>query len=439
MMKNYFKLAIALAIGSAASAQTCTLTRYASDVFPAVTVTSAIPYGANVTYSGAPQSLTLDLYQPTGDTAKARPLIIWAHGGSFVGGTSTDVDVVSLSNHFAKKGYVCASINYRLGTASFDSVGLVPAVVRAVQDMKASIRFFYKDRATSNAYKIDTNNIFIGGSSAGAITALHVEYLKRTCEINPYVNPAKLAALGGIDGYSGNQCYSSKVKGVIDLCGALAVYAWLEPGSTPLCSMHGTNDATVPYNRGIVNPGIPIMYVDGSRMIYEQSKAINVKDNFYTWVGAPHVPYAGPSATQLAYMDTTVNFVRDYLIGRLGVTCTALQPADAAAQTSTLYSYTNCTANVVSNCLQSGIQNLTVNLFQDVYPNPANTYLNVIFTNNNATYAVELSDITGRVVKSDITSEPAYVLDRGNLVSGVYFLKVSNKKGEASVRKVIFN
>jgi alpha/beta superfamily hydrolase len=439
MMKTYLSLAVALAIGSAASAQTCTTTRFASDVFPNVTTTSAIVYGSNTTYNGVVQSLTLDLYQPTGDNLTARPLIIWAHGGSFVGGTSGDADVASLSKHFAMKGYVCASINYRLGTASFDSVGLIPAVVRAVQDMKAAIRFFYKDRATTNAFKIDTNNIFIGGSSAGSICALHTEYMKRTCEINAWITPSALVALGGIEGYSGNQCYSTKVSGVIDLCGALARYAFLEAGNTPLCSMHGTNDATVPYGRGMVNPGIPIMNVDGSRMIYAQSLVTGVQDNFYTWVGAPHVPYAGVSATQLAYMDTTVNFVRDFLIGRLAVNCTALQPANTPSGTASLYAFTPCTGTVTQSCLQSGIQNLTVNLFEDVYPNPSSSTMNVVFVNNNATYNVELFDLAGRLVKSDVTSQSAYTLDKGNLVSGVYFLKVSNKKGEASVKKIVFN
>jgi len=33
-----------------------------------------------------------------------RPLIVWAHGGSFMGGTKNDGDVTSLCNHFAKRG-----------------------------------------------------------------------------------------------------------------------------------------------------------------------------------------------------------------------------------------------------------------------------------------------------------------------------------------------
>jgi acetyl esterase/lipase len=106
----------------------------------------------------------MDIYQPTGDIETNRPLIVWAHGGSFIGGTKTDADMVALSQAFTKKGYVCASINYRLGLTPFDSVGAVKAVLRAVQDMKASVRFFYKDKLTTNTYKIDTTNIFIGGN-----------------------------------------------------------------------------------------------------------------------------------------------------------------------------------------------------------------------------------------------------------------------------------
>ena len=99
----------------------------------------------------------MDIYEPNGDTETARPLIIWAHGGSFIGGSKTDGDVVTLADKFVKKGYVFASINYRIGNDwPITQASATKAVVRAVQDMKASIRFFYKDRVTADTYKIDT-------------------------------------------------------------------------------------------------------------------------------------------------------------------------------------------------------------------------------------------------------------------------------------------
>ena len=274
-MKKIYLLAFSTLISalSIKAQSPCASGRYATDTFTAFTTTSNITFGSNITASGSNYTLTMDIYQPTGDVETNRPLIIWAHGGSFIGGSKTDGDMVTLSQKFAKKGYVCASINYRLGLTPFDSVGAVRAVLRAVQDMKASIRFFYKDKLTTNTYKIDTNNIFIGGSSAGAITALHTAYLDKSCEVNYYINPSSLLTLGGMEGYSGNQCYSSKVKGVINLCGALGRYGWLEPGDVPFCSLHGTIDGTVKYNRGFAAPlGIQLILLDGSRMLKEQSE-----------------------------------------------------------------------------------------------------------------------------------------------------------------------
>ena len=145
-MKKIYLLAIAVITAAGAiKAQTpCTSGRYAADTFTSITTNSGIAYGANTTISGSTQILTMDVYQPAGDVEPNRPLIIWAHGGSFFGGSSTDGDVVKLSQSFAKKGFVCVSINYRLGFFPFDSVNAVKAVLRAVQDMKASIRFFTK-------------------------------------------------------------------------------------------------------------------------------------------------------------------------------------------------------------------------------------------------------------------------------------------------------
>ena len=440
MKQIYLSVAAALVISSAASAQ-CN-GRYASNVYSIVDTTRSIPYGSNVTYTGATETLTLDFYQPSGDTAHVRPLIIWAHGGSFISGTSADQDVSTLSQQFAQKGYVCASINYRLGTASFDSIGLIPAVIRSVQDMKAAIRFFYKDRKTgTNTYKIDTNNIFIGGASAGSLTALHTAYLDSACKILPYISQTNLTALGGLDGASGNPGYSQKVNGVIDLCGALGVYAWLSEGAVPLCSMHGTADAVVPYSRGDVNPGIPIMYADGSRMIYKRAQCLGIKDNFYTWYGAPHVPFDGTTGNGPAYMDTTVNFVHDYLLQRLNITCPPLQPTNTPYGVTALYTYTSsCAPNTVyTNCAITGIKNISAsNLLQEVYPNPSSSDVNVVFTNSNDTHSIELTDISGRVLKSATTTQAVYTLEKSNLNAGVYFLKVSNTQGEASTQKIIF-
>ena len=69
--------------------------RYKDMIFSNVTKTSNVTYGAYAIDK-------LDIYEPTGDTASMRPLIILAHGGSFYGGSKTqDATVVTLCNNFA--------------------------------------------------------------------------------------------------------------------------------------------------------------------------------------------------------------------------------------------------------------------------------------------------------------------------------------------------
>jgi poly(3-hydroxybutyrate) depolymerase len=422
-MKKFTLFFSCLIAGSMWAQSPCATGRYATDVFANYTTTSDIVYGQNTSWNGASTTLKLDVYQPTGDTETNRPLVILVHGGSFIGGTKTDGDVVTMCQKFAKKGYVTASIDYRLGFFPFDSANAVKAVVRAVQDLRAAVRFFYKDKQTTDTYKIDTNNIYVGGSSAGAITSLHLAYLDQECEVSDYLNQTTITQLGGLEGTSGNPGYSSKVKGVLNGCGALARYSWLEAGDVPVASVHGTNDGTVKYNRGIVNPGTPLMYLDGSRMIHERACAVGVENQFYTFLGAPHVPYAGNAA----YMDTTVNFFRDFLIKQLGCTDAILQPENAPAQAVLLYPIDYCDGSPVNEvCPTSSLveENLLSAL---IYPNPANDQVHIV-PNVTGKYSVDLIDNTGRVLIHKEIDKDMCELNINGITAGNYFVRVSTGK-----------
>jgi para-nitrobenzyl esterase len=421
---------ICLLLTSAAWAQNpCASGRYATDIFPTVTTTSNVTYGSNTSWSGQSTTLKLDVYAPTGDTASKRPLIIWVHGGSFIGGSKTDGDVVALSQRFAKKGYLCASIDYRIGFFPFDSANAVKAVVRAVQDLRASLRYFYKDAQTSNTYKVDTNFIYIGGSSAGAITALHLAYLNEECEIAGYLSSTVITQLGGLEGTSGNPGYSSKVNGVINGCGALARYSWLEAGDVPLCSVHGTNDGTVKYNRGIVNPGTPLMFLDGSRMLHERACAVGLENQFYTFPNAPHVPYAGNQA----YMDTTVNFIRDFLVQQMGCPDASLQPENAPLETAILYPINYCDGSPVNeDCVAPSAVNILNSFEAMIYPNPAQQTVTIV-PNTDDAYTVEVFDLTGRSVLSSNKDFGMMELNLNGIAAGSYFVRISS--GKASYTK----
>lgn len=412
----------------------CVSGRYSSDVFTSVNTSSNITYGSNASWTGAATTLNLDFYEPDSDTASKRPLIIWVHGGSFIGGSKTDGDMVELSQIFAKKGYACASIDYRLGFFPFDSSNAVKAVVRAVQDLRAAVRFFYKDAETADLYKIDTNYIFIGGSSAGAITALHMAYLDDECELTDYLSSNDVNTLGGLEGNSGNPGYSSKVKGVINGCGALAKYSWLKSDDVPLCSVHGTNDATVLYNRGIVNPGVPLMYLDGSRMLHERACAISLENKFYTFPGAPHVPYGGNQA----YMDTTSNFIRDFLVQQLGCSETELQPENAPLETANLYPDTYCNGDPVNeSCTPLAISEINNKIEALVYPNPARESVNIL-PNLQGEYTVELFDFTGRRIQILDNQTGITEINLSDLGIGNYLLRISSGQQSYTEKLVKF-
>ena len=123
--------------------------RYDAEIFSDVNIET-------VTYSDV-HNLQMDIYTPVGDVCSNRPLIILAHGGSFIGGSKTNPTMVDLCETFAKRGYVAASINYRLATHGtvlgafgglFWMVDLedgIKVIYSAMTDAKAAVRFFRKD------------------------------------------------------------------------------------------------------------------------------------------------------------------------------------------------------------------------------------------------------------------------------------------------------
>lgn len=264
--------------------------RYNSQIFATLTVTKDIRYGANVTLGGATQGLTMDIYEPENDTETNRPLIVLAHGGSFISGNKADMEPIA--TFLAKAGYVVASINYRLIDVIPSQLTFKQAAVNAVADMKAAVRYFHKDIATDNKYKINANTIFVGGYSAGAITALHYAYLKTDSELatiggTSFVNYVN--SNGGIEGKSGNESYPSTIKGVINISGSLFDKNFINANEPVLYSIHGTADAVVPYLNG--NTSSTGILTDGSGLLHPQATAVGVYSELKTITDGKHDAY----------------------------------------------------------------------------------------------------------------------------------------------------
>jgi hypothetical protein len=218
-------------------------TRYKDIVFSSVKVTKDIQFGSAPAISGTNSALYLDFYEPADDTVKLRPLVICIHGGSLISGVKDEMD--SFCTDFAKRGYAAATIDYRIGIESPKGVKtILEALLRGVQDAKAAVRFFH---LKANDYGIDTSKIFLEGSSAGSMIAVHYAYWNEN-EIPPDVDQAKW---GDIEGNSGNPGYSTEIKGIMNYCGAIENPSWINAGEVPVGNFHGLLDQVVPPDSGV--------------------------------------------------------------------------------------------------------------------------------------------------------------------------------------------
>jgi acetyl esterase/lipase len=133
--------------------------------------------------------LTLDLYLPPASVpppATGFPLVIQIHGGAFMGGDKRlilpFVDWPGVLASLAARGYVVASINYRLsGEARF------PA---QAQDVKAAVRWL---RLNAVKYAIDPGRAVTWGQSAGG----HLASLAAVSCGAPALSPIGVALASG--------------------------------------------------------------------------------------------------------------------------------------------------------------------------------------------------------------------------------------------------
>ncbi len=320
-MKKYLPLLLFsfLMLRHISATAQCPNGRYYDKIFSQSS--STVTFGNAMKFDSTFIDLQMDIYQPTGDNFAHRPLIMLAFPGSFTAGIRQSPDIITLCDEFTKRGYVCASIDYRLGfeDGSDCDTNQFKALMRGVQDMKAAVRYFYKDAQTTNTYRIDTNQIFIGGSSAGAFIALNYAYGKidtLSRDEPDWARPA-LDSLGGPEGNSGNPGYSTKVKGVIDLCGGIADTVWIMPNDPIIVGVHGTADATVScYYDSVYASTHPESLLFGGGDIKNRLSHINLNHSFYLFQGADHVPYILPIPfipPASTYMDSTVRIIRDFL------------------------------------------------------------------------------------------------------------------------------
>ena len=90
--------------------------RFKQAIFPMIDSAANIQYGEALNIKGEQEKLLLNIYTPPkGDTMKHRPLLIFIHGGGFQNNTRFGTYGSMICTKMAQRGYVTATIDYRLG------------------------------------------------------------------------------------------------------------------------------------------------------------------------------------------------------------------------------------------------------------------------------------------------------------------------------------
>lgn len=261
-------------------------------------------------------ALQMDLLQPQAKTKL--PAIVYVTGGGFINANRDNG--VQLRSYLAERGYVVASITYRVApTARFPE---------PLEDVKASIRYL---RANADKYNIDKDRIGIVGGSAGGYLSSFVgtssglatfdkgdnlqESSKVSCAVNLYglsdltqvgmdyskevqelhKSPGATEALW----VNGSPVFGGKDGGILADAKAAAnanPISYIYKNSAPMLLMHGSADT-------VVSPG-------QTDLLYQALKAKGIAAERYVIPGAAH---GGIYWVQDNVLEVIGNFFDKYL------------------------------------------------------------------------------------------------------------------------------
>lgn len=353
-----------------------------------------ITYGEAIDMSGKKVTLALDVYFPDTlvDNLAVLPTVIMIHGGGFSSGNKEQHKAECIA--FAQRGFVAFTINYRLGWSSNVTNDQVYASYRANQDARAALRFIVSQH---KKYHIDTNWMFIGGTSAGSITSHNVVY-NTQAEWESLV-PGISNKLGNLDNSKNLLTQTWKLKGVFNNCGAVFSNAFNKEDMIPEIAFHGELDNTVKigYN--------PESGLAGSRTIHDTLIKNNICSELNVDPDGAHGVYRSTNGAIFRAARASCFFKSIFC-----KTCTNFYTTDSIAPT--------CSIDKVTN----GLETLESEKVQ-FYPNPFTDKLNVNIAEEVSNYV--LYSTLGSICYEGANLENIVY---ANLKAGNYVLKIVTRE-----------
>ncbi len=499
---NLFTLLAFSAICFNASAQK----RYVDEIFANAVKTGNVEYDSNrsinIFYAGPPSTpiitvkLRCDIYQPEGDTATKRPLIILASTGSYLPaiinqqttGSKDDSSIVELANRLTKRGYVVMAVNYRLGWNPKTTIQaqaaeqLIKATYRAIQDVRNAIRFM---RVNAETYKIDTSKIVVGGQGTGGYVALGLAAVDKRSEIEakvkfqrgdftPMVSVDTLGDWNGLGGwgylnYSGDSAVSGNAHMVFNFGGAMGDSSWMDASTLPIVGMHCPTDFFAPFKTGnVIVPTTGVTVINsasgaGAVVPFANSLGINNKINAYNYNDAistralaitggiknlfPFISSFPAEGSPWEWWDRpTLQANNTYGLGTgrnadslSMLTNPFMSAARAKAYIDTIAQFISPRIAVQFGFLSNvSVTEVNVSNYLGLFPNPAKENVTISMDKNQATISeINLFDITGKVLISNTgISTHEFVLNTENLTKGIYLVNVKLANGASATKRL---
>lgn len=422
-MRKFAILSVCLMTTWSLVAQTphCLSDRYAQTALfdsSQIDVMAGVHYATSVRWPGSQvDSLKMDIYMPDQliDPVAQRPLIVMVHGGSFMAGTRQEMAYLSME--MARRGFVTATITYRLGwgCGATDALGICltcggldgnlrVAIYRAAQDARAAIRHL---AAEADTYAIDTSMVFIQGTSAGAITAMHTAFWDQT-EASDFC-PSCVGHVGLLDTAGNQHTFMPSIKGVVNNCGAIREVDHLSgQHDIPVISFHDDADCVVPFGTGQVMSCLctPFLWVAGSNSIHQS----------LTGDGKCHRLNQAPGLNHCWYPNNAIiPKASCFLKSILCEEC-------SSDHTTEIWNAPDCTEGAFSVGADGAISSKASLMLADGF---------LQMTGFKGECTVRITDLSGR----EVTSATAHdILRLPELPKGIYIIDVSDN---ASTRQVL--
>lgn len=259
--------------------------------------------------------LKMDVYTPpASDDLTNRPVFINVHTGNFLpalfnGATTGDkIDSVGVNicKQMAKRGYVAANVNYRLGwnplspNENVRRGTLLQAVYRSIHDVQTAVRFLRSPGGVP--FGIDPAKFaLIGQGSGGYVTQAYTTLDDYNSEIAglakfidtetglPFVIESRDGTLDGGPGFLRlhDPLFDFGIpKGVsmsVNMGGALADSTWLDQGDAAMVAFHCLRDPYAPFDHGMVvvpTTNENVVPVDGGNVFIRKANEFGNNDAF---------------------------------------------------------------------------------------------------------------------------------------------------------------